>query len=218
MKKITYVAVVSVLGVLGVSSAHGEVVTVGDISREVTKTLPDLGVTDQRDVSKASTGARSEGTHKAEGKRFIEDTVLDMPEDDALASPITQVVVSSDLLKKEITEIVKGQALHKTKINRKDLGSVQQKIWDLGLKNKKLLHAKFKVVPNPKENGNSWLVVGIKEIVVRKVNVVSDDDVRQAVLDDIQREASQEFYQEKILDLNELDNPPETDDCGDAST
>jgi hemolysin activation/secretion protein len=191
------------MALLAATTAQAQVNS-GAVTREIEKTLPSLPKKEARTPGKAPSAQDASSAEKQ--KRPIEDMIVELPEEDSLASPITKIVVSSSVLRQEITDLIRDQAFNKRRISKEELASVRQKIWNLGLKNKKLLHTKFKVVPNPKEDKKSWIIVTVSEIAVRRVLVTPEGEVRQAVLDDIQREASREFYEEKILDLNELDN------------
>ncbi len=201
MKKIGNAALVVVLTAVSAQGAYAQSMNSGSVSRELEKTLPSI-----QQKKKPAAATPSERGGSPQKKRLIEDPIVELPPEDSLAAPIAKIVVSSAILKDEITTLIRDRAFNQNKITSQDLASVRQQIWDLGLKNKKLLHTKFKVVANPKEDKQSWVIVTVTEIAVRNVTVTAEGDVRKSVLDDIQREASRTFYQEKILDLNELDN------------
>ena len=195
-----------VFGVLmSAPAAYGQALNAGEVSREIEKTLPTVGK-GTAGVSRGAVGvAPAETRQGKKAKRYIEDPTKELPEEETLGAPIAQIVLSTRILKKEIFAILQDRTFNQSKIGTRDLDHVRQEIWDMGIKNKRLLHVKFRVVPEPKDS-KSWLIVEVVEIAVRHVSVVSEGSVRQAVLDSIQKEATRDFYEEKILDLNELDD------------
>ncbi len=187
----------------GASPARAQSVSAGEIRRDVEKSLPLLQPPQAQDFS---TRPRES---PQERKRLIDDPSPELPSDSSLGSPIKKIFVVSPLLKQEIQEIVRRKAFGEF-VSKDDLALLRQEIWALGVANKRLLHTKFKVIPNPKEGKGSWLIVEAVEIVVRRVIVEAEGEIRQGILESIKEQASKEFYQDKVLDLDELDNTIKT--------
>ncbi|MFA4994240.1 MAG: ShlB/FhaC/HecB family hemolysin secretion/activation protein [Bdellovibrionales bacterium] len=206
MKSLRKFALVMAIGLLGAAPAFGQALNAGDISRELEKTLPSLKPSILEKTKEPSATPQQKPFGEKRKKRYIEDPTKELPDRETLGAPIMEIFLFTSVLKEEILNILKDRTFNHINVGIEDLMFVRQKVWNLGIENKKLLHVKFKVVPNPQEDEKSWLIVNVVQIAVRRVMVESDGTVRQSLLNSIQREASRTFYEEKILDLDELDN------------
>ncbi len=190
---------------MSVSPAYGQAINAGDISRELEKTLPSLRTEKPGLAAEPFRAPREKG-----GNALAEDPMKRLPNKEEFGAPITAFYLFSKAMKKDILRILHDRIYNHRTITLDDLKAIRQEVWNLGLRNKKLLHTDFKIVPNPKEDKESWLIVTATEITIRRVIVESDGSVSRPLLDSVKREASNEFYKGKTLDLADLDNTIKT--------
>ncbi|MFA5040409.1 MAG: ShlB/FhaC/HecB family hemolysin secretion/activation protein [Bdellovibrionales bacterium] len=209
MKKLHTTALVATIAFFATNAAYGQTLNAGDISRELEKTLPSLK---SGEIGKSAEPSKTVSPKESEQKenKPIADPTKNLPSKETLGSPIVEIYLFSPVLKTEILNLLRHRMFGHKAITTEDLVYVRQKVWDMGIKNKKLLHVDFKVVPNPRESQYSWLIVNVINIAVRNVKIESDGTIRQSLLDSIQREMSRDYKRGKSLDLNDLDNKIKT--------